>query len=299
MSEPENAETRQRGNSMGFMFFNLMLRLFGMKHARRAAAIICGYYLIFDWFAVKRTMPYVRHLMPDSGWFKRLTWVYRLFVNQAWMLLDRTAFNLGIIPFEHTSTGYETFAELAERKSTGVILLGAHFGNWQLAVEGLKKLDCRINIVMSPETNPAVKKHLKVNSSEGNISYIFTDGSDHGGFEIASALCAGEVVCLMGDRAYGADTVAVDFLGGTAYFPYSAWIIAAKTQSAVVSFLIGKDKVRGYHVWGSEPFFPQLQRGQSAPEILHPLVQQYARSLEKMIRAYPEQCFLFSDVWRR
>lgn len=298
MSEQKKGETRQRGNGLGFMFFNLTLRLLGLKHSRRIAAIICGYYLLFDWFAVRRTLPYVRHIAPEAGFSRRIAWVYRLFVNQAWMLLDRAAFNIGIIPFQHTSTGYETFAELAEQRPCGVILLGAHFGNWQLAVEGLKKLKCRVNIVMSPETNPAVKKHLKVNRAEDNIAYIFTDGPDHGGFEIASALCAGEAVCLMGDRAYGTDTVAVDFLGETAYFPYSAWIIAAKTQSAVVPFFISKHKVRGYHVWGDEPVFPQLKRGEPVREVFQPLVQQYVRSLEKMIREYPEQCFLFSDVWQ-
>lgn len=289
----------KRGSNSGFMFFYFALRIAGLKHVRRMAAVICCYYLLFDWAAVKRTMPYVRHLMPHAGFLKRMTFIYRIFVNQAWMLLDRAAFNAGLISFEHTSTGYDTFAELAERQPGGIILLGAHFGNWQLAIEGLKKVACRVNIVMSPETNPAVKKHLQINRAAGNISYIFTDGPDHGGVEIASALCAGEVVCLMGDRAYGADTVQVEFLGTPAFFPFSAWVIAAKTQSAVIPFFACKLQERGYHIWCDTPIYPQMQRKQTNATMTSPWVGQYVRLLEKMIHEYPEQCFIFSDVWKR
>ncbi|MEI6054486.1 MAG: lysophospholipid acyltransferase family protein [Lentisphaerota bacterium] len=297
MSNQKNTPPK-RGNSFGFMFFHFTLRIVGLKHARHMAAIVCFYYLIFDWAAVKNAMPYVRHIMPGAGFFRRMKFTYLLFVNQAWILLDRTAFNAGLISFNYTSVGYDTFSELAERKSIGIILLGAHFGNWQLALEGLKKLNCKVNIVVSPETNSAVKKYLKVNSSAGNISYISTDGPGHGGVEIASALCEGEVVCLMGDRAYGADTVKVEFLGESAYFPYSAWVIAAKTQSAVIPFFVCKDKVRGYHVWSDSPIYPQIKSKAMVKETIQPLVSQYVRALEKMIQKYPEQCFLFSDVWK-
>ena len=289
----------KRGNNFGFMFFNFALRAFGMKHARRMAAIICVYYLFFDWGAVNHAMPYARRIMVNAGFFKRMAFIYRIFVNQAWMLLDRAAFNAGLIPFTHTSTGYDTFAGLAEQQATGIILLGAHFGNWQLAVEGLKKLNCRVNIVMSPETNPAVKTHLEINSAAGNIDYIFTDGPDHGCVEIASALCAGEVVCLMGDRAYGADTAAAEFLGELAYFPYSAWVIAAKTSSAVIPFFVCKHGERGYHVRCDDPVYPEMKRGQAVAETVQPWVGQYVRSLEEVIHECPEQCFIFSDVWKR
>jgi len=298
MPEPKQTNVK-RGNGFGFMFFNFVLRLVGLTHARRMAAIVCVYYLLFDWRAVKNTLPYVRHLLPEAGFFKRMTFTYRLFVNQAWMLLDRIAFNVGLISFEHTSEGYDTFVELAENQPIGVILLGAHFGNWQLAVEGLKKLTCRVNIVMSPETNPAVKKHLKINSATGNINYVFTDGPDHGCVEIAGALCAGEVVCLMGDRAYGSDTVQVEFLGEPAYFPFSAWAIAAKTGSAVIPFFVCKNPKTEYHVCSDTPVYPKIERRASIAETIQPRVEKYVKQLETMILNYPEQCFIFSDVWKR
>ena len=298
MSNPKETTTK-RGNSFGFMFFYYALRLLGLKHARRMAAIVCCYYIVFDWSAIKRTMPYIRHLMPGADFFKRMRFTYTLFVNQAWLLLDRVAFNVGLISFDFTSATYEILSELAEKKEVGVILLGAHFGNWQLAVEGLKKLKCKVNIVMSPETNPAVKKYLKVNSSSGNITYIFTDTPDRGCVAIASALCSCEIVCLMGDRAYGADTVKVEFLGESAYFPYSAWVIAAKTQSAVIPFFVCKHKELGYNVWGDKPIYPQIVSKKATVETVQIWVNQYAKSLERIIQEYPEQCFIFSDVWKR
>lgn len=299
-SNPASPPERKRGNNFGFTFFRWMLRLLGMKHARRFAAVVCFYYLLFDWRAVRKTMPYANHLYPDKSFIWKLMFVYRVFHSQSCMLLDRASNLCGLSGFEHDYFGYDVFRHLAEDTDDGVILLGAHFGNWQLAVVGLKELKCRVNIVMNEEYNEAVKKHLELNSRQDNINYIFTGGPAHGAFEIAAALCNGEVVCMMGDRHYSADTVEIEFLGETAYFPASAFAIAARTGSPVISLFIYKDwKTERYSAYGSEPMLVKKPARGAAKESFVPWVKLYATQLERMIREYPEQGFLFYDVWKK
>ncbi len=291
---------RKRGNESGFAFFRLVLRLMGMRHARNIAGIICFYYLLFDWRAVKKTLPYVKHAWPDAGFFSKLLKVYKLFYYQACMLLDRASNLCGLSGFDHFYINYDSFRELAEDSEEGVLLVGAHFGNWQLAVEGLKDIKCKVNIVMHEEQNEAVKKHLELNSRTSNINYIFTEGEMHGAFEIATALCNGEIVCMMGDRHYGADTIGVEFMGETAYFPYSSFVIAAQTGSPIISLFICKDwETERYYAYGSEPMRPVKQRKVPIEEWVKPWVEQYVKKLEEMAKKYPEQCFLFSDIWRK
>ena len=299
---PQNNKNgaRLRGNSAGFMFFAAALHLLGIRHARRMAAIVCLYYLLFDWGAVKRTLPYVRHISPGSGFWHRLWLTYRLFVSQAWMLLEKEAYLGGTGSFEHVYHGYETFDKLTEKRQNGMILLGGHVGNWQLAVEALKTINKTINIVVHKEANEAIRKYLKINTAENNINYIFTDGPAHGAFEIASALCNGEVVCMMGDRNYETDTLEVEFLGEKAYFPYSAFAIAAKTGSPVISLFICKDwKTEIYYAYGSEPVWPKAARHEDIKTALLPYLEKYVQNLEATVKKYPDQCFIFSDVWSK
>ncbi|OGV37385.1 MAG: hypothetical protein A2020_15005 [Lentisphaerae bacterium GWF2_45_14] len=291
---------RKRGNESGFVFFIAVLRLFGIKHARRFAAMVCFYYLLFDWSAVRKSLPYVRHAYPGAGFLKRLFRIHKLFYSQACMLLDRSSFLCGLTDFDHDCSGYEIFRHLAEETDEGVLLLGAHFGNWQLAVEGLKSLNCNVNIVVHEETNEAAKRYLEINSEDSNINYIFTNNMAHGSLEIASALCNGEVVCLMGDRSYGSETIEVDFFGDKAFFPYSAFAIAAKTESPVIPLFICKDwESERYLVIGSETMRPVKVSGTPMTEWVRPWVQEYAKQLEMMIIKHPEQCFLFTDIWTK
>jgi predicted LPLAT superfamily acyltransferase len=157
---PQN--NKRRGNHAGFMFFVVALRLFGVSHARRMAAIVCIYYLLFDWGAVRRALPYICHISPDSGFWGRLWLTYHLFISQAWMLLDREAYLDGIGRFEHVYHGYDTFEKLIEQQQSGTILLGGHIGNWQLAVEALKDINKTINIVVHKEANEANRKQIDI-----------------------------------------------------------------------------------------------------------------------------------------
>ncbi|OGV52681.1 MAG: hypothetical protein A2X49_16550 [Lentisphaerae bacterium GWF2_52_8] len=293
------AEPR-RGNRLGFAFFSLMLRLLGIRHTNRMAALVCLYYLLFDPRAVKRVAPYLRHLEPGIGRMHLYFRAWKIFHSQAKMLIERSASLMGLLKFRHQRSNFEAFLALRNESSNGIILLGAHFSNWQLMVEGLKDIDSTFNLVVNQEMNPAVRDSLKINSANSNIRYIFAGNTGNAVVEIAAALCRNEVVCMMGDRAFGADTVEVEFLNGKAHFPYGAYAIAAKLNTPVMTLLMHKDQASGeYSVHSGSVSRPQRQRQQTAQEAFGSDVQKYAGELETIIRKYPEQCFLFTDVWTK
>lgn len=296
---PEKTEPVKRGNSAGFKFFELVIRYMGVVHARRIAAIVCFYYVLFDRRAVKSAEPVIRHLHPDCGIFSFYLRVWRLFSSQAGMLVDRAANSMGLFEFKHTFEKYDSLVQMHSSATCGTVVVCSHFGNWQLSLDTGGEKNFTINVLVNQEMNEAVRKSLKLNQPLSNLNFIFTDGLGSGMLEVASVLCRNEIVFLMGDRPYGAPVVEVDFLGEKAYFPYSAYVIAAKTSSLVLTMFVCYDKVKGiYRVECGEPVFPVSGgRKVSAQESYAPYVQAYARELESYMRKYPEQAFLFSDVW--
>ena len=105
------------------------------------------------------------------------------------------------------------------------------------------------------------------------------------------------MVCIMGDRSYGFETVEAPFLGQTAYFPYGAFLIAAATECPVVSLLTYKTSERDYIVDLSNVWNPVYVQGRDRKDQLKQWVGEYTKVLETFAFNHPYECFLFHNVW--
>ncbi len=90
-NQPKIAQKR-RGNRLGFWFFEIFLKLFGLKGAYFLLYGVALHYLLFDSDAVSGALSYIQRRFPlDKGFIKRRIHVYRLFVSQGKQLIDRFA----------------------------------------------------------------------------------------------------------------------------------------------------------------------------------------------------------------
>jgi predicted LPLAT superfamily acyltransferase len=291
--------SRRRGNRAGFWFFEMFFRIFGLHGAYGFLYFVCLYYLIFDRQAVSSAMSYMDKRFPDSGVTAKKIHIYRLFISQGKQLVDRLAALVSKKElFEIKLDGYDKLMELFQKSGQGVILLTSHFGNWQIALTSLNKLGKRVYLLMREEENQAVKNSLNVGNEKGDIRIISPEQAFGGVIEIMNVLKKGHVVSMMGDRNYGAKALTIDFLGKKAYFPFSAFAIAAAAQCPVVILLAAKDSAYSYTVDVTNILVPSCKRCGKRNEQLIPWVQEYANILEKYIYKYPYQCFLFHDIWK-
>lgn len=290
---------RKRGNRPGFWFFEIFLRIFGLHGAYGFLYFVCFYYLVFDRAAVSSARPYITKRFPGSGVLARNYHTYRLFISQGRQLVDRLAAVVskdGL--FEIKISGYNELFDLFQKSENGVILLTSHFGNWQIALRSLNKLEKRVYLLMREEENTAVKDSLNVGNEKGDIRIISPEQAFGGVIEIMNVLRKGHIVSIMGDRSYGAKAFQVDFLGEKAFFPFSAFAIAAAAECPVVILLAAKDSSYGYTVDVTNILRPCCKNSRKRNEQLVPWVQEYAGILEKFIDKYPYQCFLFHDIWK-
>jgi predicted LPLAT superfamily acyltransferase len=289
-------QNKRRGNDFGFNFFKMLIHAAGLRGAYGFLYIVCIYYLIFDFAAVKAAMAYISRRFPESNFLVKYFRVYKLFVSQGKQLIDRYAAAQGGKVFDITLRGYDEFCDLL-KSGKGFVVVGAHVGNWQVAMTILRDLQKTVYLIMRPEDNPAALESLKVGKNEAHLKFISPDGFLGGMVEATNALTHGGVVCFLGDRNYGFDSVGIKFLGGEALFPYGAFHLAACTRAPLVVLLSAKTAHEHYELDARKIFSFRYEAGSDKKEQLKKWVQKYAHALESYVHKYPYQCFLFHDIW--
>lgn len=288
---------KRRGNALGFWFFEMLLRTAGLKAAYLLLEFVCSYYLIFDREAVASAMFYIEKRFPEAGTLKKYWHTHRLFVNQGRQLVDRYAAARKPDLFQFMEHNAEGALETLQQSSQGVVLLTSHAGNWQVALKHMSHLSKEICLVMRPEDNAALQSSLQMAVHGKPVTCIDPQGHLGGVLEMIQALQEGKMVCMMGDRSYGFDTVEVPFLGKTAYFPYGAFFVAAAAKCPVIPFLTHKTSEREYAVSVEKVWRPVYEKGRPRKEQLQQWVAEYAALLDDYAENHPYDCFLFHNVW--
>jgi len=297
LNQNQKIRVKKRGNALGIWFFDFLLKTFGLKSAYVLLEVVCAYYLFFDWEAVASAMAYIEKRFPHASRLNKYYRIHRLFVNQGRQLIDRHAILGRADYFTFQENWAKETKNTLQESSKGVILLTSHVGNWQVALRQIGHLKKNICIVMRPEDNAAVQKSLKLGNEERPVKVINPEGHLGGVLEMIQALEEGSVVCIMGDRAYGFDTVEVPFLGHPANFPYGAFSVAAAAGCPIIPFLTYKISERKYVVDVSHIWHPIYIEAEKKKDQLKKWVEIYVKLLEKFVGAHPYECFLFHDVW--
>ena len=291
---------RKRGNKAGIWFFENTYKIFGLNTCYLFLYLVVPYYLLFDRKAVQSVMPYVEKRFPKSGFFSTYKHIFLIFLNQGKQLINRYAFLRNEELFNVSSNGLNKLLSQSSNTEKGFIILTSHTGNWQLAIKRLRDFKKTVNIVMRLEENRAVKEALQLYPGKDNIKIITPSEENLGGvFEIVSALNHGEIVAISGDKNYGADIVAVEFLGGTAFFPYSAFKIAAGINCQVAVLLTYQKKETEYILDVSNLLYPKYSEKKNKKEQLRLYVQEYADIVAAFVKKYPYSYFVFYDVWKK
>jgi predicted LPLAT superfamily acyltransferase len=288
---------RKRGNRLGFWFFRTAVRAFGLRAAYGLLYFVAFYYLAVDRAATEASLAYVSRRFPHHGRLRRLADVYLLFVSQGKSLIDRYYVLAGGRDIEIDIAGLEGLRELL-KGNRGLILLTAHVGNWQVALTALRRLGKKVHLLMGREENEAVRESLSLDSEQDAIRILYTDDSIGGVIEAMKAIDRGDLISIMGDRAYEYSSLEANFLGGDVRFPYGAFTIAAAARCPVVVLLSAKTGTRRYVVDVSRVIAPPAGRREARQEQIHESLRQYAGILQDYAAEHPYQWFVFRDIWK-
>ncbi|MFC1644217.1 ELM1/GtrOC1 family putative glycosyltransferase [Candidatus Omnitrophota bacterium] len=179
--------------------------------------------------------------------------------------------------------------EKASKNPNGIILLTAHFGNWELnAIVGSRK-GFPLYFLGREQKMERLNELLNlIRESTGNI--VIRKGTDVK--KIFRVLRAGKIVGMAGDQNAGANGELLDFFGRPASTAVGPYRIAERTGACILPAFIRR--IKGpYHELVLEPAMTMR-----AGEDIIPYMQEYNRLLEKHIRNYPDQWLWMHKRWK-
>ena len=182
--------------------------------------------------------------------------------------------------------------KIKERK--GVIVLSAHFGNWEyLAVSLALQLDLPLAILIKVQRNPYVTRFMDKARTKWSNEVIPVGTAVK---KIFKALGDGRIVCMAADQRGNVDGIRIEFLGLMSSVYSGPAVVAIKTGSDIVLAISVRQPDYSYKVELTELSFDNLP--ENYDEKIKEICRRYLNSLEGFIRQYPQQWLWLHNRWK-
>lgn len=283
---------KSRGGRFGYQFFVSVIRLLGVRCAYCFLAFIVIYFIPFAPKATRAIWRYNRQ-RRGLGILSSIKELYCHYYVFGQTLIDKIAMRGGLAErYNYEFDNYTRFLEILN-SGQGVVMIGAHIGCWEAGAGFFGTYGKKINIVMLDVEHQQIKDVLEESANEANNYNIIALNQNiiDAILQMKVALNKGEYICFNGDRYIGRDnTATVEFFGAEALFPKGLFQIAVKCRVPVVFYYSMREPNNTYRFIFEEPI---LERKSTAESLL----EQYSKSLERIVTKYPRQWFNFYDFW--
>lgn len=287
---------KTRGGKFGYLFFIYLIRYLGVGAAYTFLYFVVAYFLLFARKASSAIKDFAR---KGLGYNRLEAWKLscRNFYSLGQILIDKMAILNGMNDrYEFEFENYEPFLNVLNA-DCGVVMIGAHVGNWECGAPFFGSYGKKINVVMFDAEYRSIKEVLEENKnieSDYKVIPVNADSLSHV-FLINDAIQKNEYVCFQGDRYVNEDKLLyADFLGHRAAFPAGPFLLATRMKTPIVFYYAMREKGRKYsfHFEVIEPI--KRSKEVKAEEVL---LNRYVESLERIVKRYPEQWFNYYKFW--
>lgn len=183
------------------------------------------------------------------------------------------------------------YVDQALSRVKGVITLTAHLGNWELGGIAMALKGYKMNVIaLSHGKRRATDIFRKQREAKG-IKVISLGMAIRRCFQ---ALKDNELVAMLGDRDVEGKGMRVEFFGKEAVVPKGPATFALETGAAIIPSFIFK-KGNKYELTFERPILPKSTDAKEK-DILN-LTKDCLKVIEKYIRNYPEEWFLYHRMW--
>ncbi|MBK5285689.1 MAG: lysophospholipid acyltransferase family protein [Bacteroidia bacterium] len=281
---------KSKGTVLGYQFFLLSLKVFGLNFVYLILRVVSYYYFLFARKNRKSiTDFYVSALNFSAGKAKKITRKNFYIFGQT--LVDRAAFLIGKDKQFTFSFKNENYLQEMQGQGKGGILLSAHLGNWETAGNLLKeRITSKINVLMVNAEAENIKNLLESHTGGSNFNIIVINNDLSHIIKVKNALEKNEMIAMHADRyTETGKTIEADFLGRKAKFPFGPFLLASKFNVPVSFVFAIKEKKFRYALSATVPIINKLEPEQ--------LAKKYIEELENKVKEHPEQWFNYYNFY--
>ena len=295
MSSPPAWDGTSKGSAAGTWIFIQLITRFGLIPAYFLLTFVSLYYALFK----KEPITVIRSLRNHCHLKTSLFDLYRHFFSFGMSLIDKYAFLLRRkSPFSFESIREDVITQ-ALGNGRGVILLGAHIGNWEIAGNLLsERLGAPISYVMVDAERPDVRGVLgkALDARKTAVIPVAGDGLDFM-FAVKEALKKNGIVCMHGDRNIGTKGEKHNFLGEDVVFPIGPFAIGAATGAPVIPVIVTKSGLKKYVFKAYAPILFEGVTPQNRDKYIFTAMERYVGILEQVVKEKPYEWFNFYNFW--
>ena len=187
--------------------------------------------------------------------------------------------------------------DIAQNSPNGVIVMTAHFSNWELAAHFLAKNGLPMLAIGRKGNNKLIDQKITIpfRNKYGNRA----TSKDNAMLAMAKTLKKGDAVGLLIDQKSGRhNSVKVNFFGTLAETTLSVAMLKLKFNPMVVPIFIARQSDGMYEMIINKPIDYVADEIEDKEKKLEAMTLKYNQVIEKTIRQYPTQWFWMHNRWR-
>lgn len=185
------------------------------------------------------------------------------------------------------------YLEEARRQGHGVVVLSAHFGNWEWMGAAFAAEKFPVASIVKPQPNDQLSRILNEYRHMAGIE-LFTRGTSEM-VCAAKAIKQGLILALLADQDAGPKGLFIEFLGKMSSTPSGAAIFAKRLKTPVVPIFIVRKPEGGHRILCYEPLYYE-DTGHEEDDIYR-FTQRNTQIIEQMIKLYPDEWLWFQKRW--
>ena len=179
----------------------------------------------------------------------------------------------------------------------GVIVVGGHFGNWELGGLVLRSLSgLPMSVVGRPEPSPIVGELRRRMRESWGIESVEIGHSLETALRLRRILASNGLVAMLIDRHVGRDRIDVNFFGRRTFFLRTPALIASLSGAPLVPASMIRQPDGRFVGWLGEPVL--VEPGPDGEQSQRRATQAIATQLEQQISQYPQLWYQFYPYWQ-
>lgn len=174
----------------------------------------------------------------------------------------------------------------------GLIIVGAHIGNWELGGITLGLMGYPMNAVALPHKHSAVDLFFNRRRESKGMHVIPIHNAVRGCLE---AFSRNEIVALLGDRDFTQGGIVMDFFGRPTLIPKGPAVFSLRNKIPMLCGFMVSEKTGKFRFIFNPPI--QFTPSGEYEKDMRSLTGLYLKQIEDCIRRYPGQWAMFRRFW--
>ncbi len=279
-----------------FLLFSLTFRFLGLNTSRKLSGLLAVIFYYFIPIRKKTVLENLTNAFPEYDKKKIRIIAYNTYKSFLTAFIE--ILYLPKISRQELEAAVncpnKDLIETKFNEEKGVILLSAHFGNWEyVAASVALQLDLPFSVVVKPQRNPYVSDWMNNVRTRWNNDIVSLGLSIRKTYQ---TLKEKKIVAMVADQRGPQESIKVEFFGRKVSVHVGPAVLALKTGAPILCGISVRQKDYSYKIVMHEISKDNLPEDDE--EKIIELSQRHTSYLESFIREYPEQWLWMHKRWK-